>query len=182
MATPKVSATAIKRIWEGDGYRLFLSHKSQVKKRVSILKQKLRGYGVSAFVAHADIKPTLAWQDEIERALYSMDGLAALLTEYFHESDWTDQEVGFALGRHVPIISVNLGRSPYGFLGRIQALVSNWDAAAEDIVKLLIKHDVMFDAYLQAIRECGGYDNANMLARILPPHHGRPCARVCGRR
>jgi hypothetical protein len=111
---------------------------------------------------------TLAWQNEIESALYSMDALAALMTKDFHDSEWTDQEVGFALGRHVPTIPVRLGRNPYGFLGRIQALSSNWDNAAEEIVTLMIKYDGMLDAYLQAIRECGSYDNANLLARILP--------------
>ncbi len=28
-----------------------------------------------------------------------MDALAALLTTDFHDSNWTDQEVGFAIGR-----------------------------------------------------------------------------------
>jgi|GEM_PF-3243907 hypothetical protein len=168
MSMPKVSGKAIKRIWEDDGYRLFLSHKSEVSKEANRLKKQLSVYGVSAFVAHTSIRPTLAWQAEIENALYSMDGLAALMTKDFHESEWTDQEVGFALGRHVPTIPVRLGKNPYGFLGRIQALSSSWDTAAEDIVKLLIAYDVMFDAYLQAIRDCGSYDDANLLAGILP--------------
>jgi len=96
-----------------------------------------------------------------------MDALAALMTEDFHESEWTDQEVGFALGPHVPIIPLRLGQKPYVFLARIQALSCNWDNAAESIVKLLITYDGMFDAYLQAIRDCGSYDNANLLSKIL---------------
>src|SRR5258708_5233918 len=93
-----VSATAIARIWRGDGYRLFLSHKSEDKVEVGKLKKQFRKYGISAFVAHDDIEPTQAWQKEIERALLTMDGLAALMTRNFHNSDWTDQEIGFALG------------------------------------------------------------------------------------
>jgi hypothetical protein len=50
-----------------------------------------------------------------------MDGFVALLTTEFHDSDWTDQEVGYALARRVPIISVRMGRDPYGFLGKFQA-------------------------------------------------------------
>ena len=61
MKPPKVSAAAIKRNWEGDGYRLFLSHKSEVRKEVVRLKNKLKVYGVSAFVAHASIMPTQQW-------------------------------------------------------------------------------------------------------------------------
>ena len=97
-----------------------------------------------------------------------MDALAALMTEDFHKSNWTDQEVGFALGRHVPIIPVRLGQTPYGFLARVQALSCNWENAAERMVKLLITYDGMFDAYLQAIRDCDNYNDGNLLARILP--------------
>jgi hypothetical protein len=35
-------------------------------------------------------------QNEIETALESMDAFVALLTENFHESLWTDQEVGYS--------------------------------------------------------------------------------------
>lgn len=168
MKAPKVSAAAIKRIWEGDGYRLFLSHKSQVSKAVVRLKEKLKVYGVSAFVAHASIQPTRQWQDEIENGLRSMEALAALITKGFHDSDWTDQEVGFALGRSVPVIPVRLEQNPRGFLARIQALSCNWDDAARKIVELLIVHDGMFAAYVQAIRDCGSYNDANLLAEILP--------------
>jgi hypothetical protein len=143
-----------------------------VSKQAAELKKQLKIYGVSAFVAHTNIEPTQQWQDEIESALYSMGALAALMTEDFHESNWTDQEVGFALGRDVPIIPLQLGQNPYGFLARVQALSCTWDNAAEKIVKLLIKYDGMFAAYLQAIRDCPAYDNANLLAKILPSIEG----------
>ena len=86
------------------------------------LKDELAIFGVSCFVAHKDIQPTKAWQDEIERALANMDGFVALMTVDFHDSDWADQEVGFALARGVPIIAVRLGRNPYGFIGKFQGL------------------------------------------------------------
>ena len=105
------------------------------------LKDALRYYGISAFVAHEDIHPTKEWQDEIENALSTMDGFVALMTSGFHNSDWTDQEVGYALARAVPIIAMRLERDPYGFLGKFQALTSDWESAPEDIVKLLIKND-----------------------------------------
>ena len=55
-----------------------------------------------------------------------MDGFAALMTKNFHDSNWTDQEIGFALGRGVMVIAVNLGRNPYGFIGDMQALKTSW--------------------------------------------------------
>jgi len=163
-----VAPDSAKRIWGEDGYRLFLSHKSEVKKETAALKERLGLYGISAFVAHEDIRPTKAWQDEIENGLASMDAFATLLTEDFHDSDWTDQEVGFALARGVPVIAVQMGRLPYGFIGKFQALRADWDNAAEDIVKLLINHDRMFSTYVQALRKCPSWDTGNVLARILP--------------
>lgn len=111
-----------KRIWGAYPVRIFLSHKSSVKKSTSSLKVALAACGISAFVAHEDIEPTEEWHREIERALFSMDALVALLTEDYHDSNWTDQEVGVAMGRGVPLIAVRLGCDPYGLMGKSQAL------------------------------------------------------------
>jgi hypothetical protein len=157
-----------KRIWGTGGFRLFLSHKTEVKRQAAALKERLKLFGVSAFVAHEDIHPTRAWQDEIESALHSMDGFVAIMTDGFHDSLWTDQEVGFALMRGVPVIALRMGKDPYGFLGKFQALSTDWDDAPEGIVKLLINRDRMFSAYLQALRDCTGWDDGNVLSRILP--------------
>ncbi len=163
-----VAPDAIKRIWGDVGFRLFLSHKSEVKKETAALKEGLRLFGISCFVAHEDIHPTKAWQDEIENALASMDGFVALMTEDFHDSDWTDQEVGYAVAQGVPIIAVRLGKDPYGFIGKFQALSSTWIAVAEDIVKILIKNDQVLNVYIQALRNCPSWGSGNVLAKALP--------------
>lgn len=147
---------------------MFLSHKSEVKKETANIKDGLRLFGISCFVAHEDIHPTKVWQDEIENALASMDGFVALMTESFHDSDWTDQEVGYAVARGVPIIAVRLGKDPYGFIGKFQALSCTWLAAVEDIVKVLIKNDLMLNAYTHALRNCPNWDSGNVLAKVLP--------------
>ncbi|MEK6795715.1 MAG: toll/interleukin-1 receptor domain-containing protein [Spirochaetota bacterium] len=157
-----------KRIWNGEGYRVFLSHKSDVKKETAELKDQLCQFGISCFVAHKDITPTKKWQDEIENALASMDAFVALMTADFHDSDWTDQEVGFAFARNVPIVAVRLGKDPYGFIGKFQGLSSAWSTAAIDIVKVFIKHERMFLAYIQALRKCRNYDMGNTLSAALP--------------
>lgn len=168
LTTRTVAPDSVKRIWGADGFRLFLSHKSEVKRETGLLKERLGAYGISAFVAHEDIRPTKAWQDEIENGLSSMDAFVALLTEDFHDSEWTDQEVGFALARGVPVISVQIGRLPYGFIGKFQALRTDWDGAPLEIVKLLMHHDRMFSAYVGALRNCKNWDEGNVLARVLP--------------
>jgi|SRR5579872_5257021 len=114
---PNVQAT----FWKPDHFRLFLSHLAAHKKFAGELQQALERYGVTAFVAHKDINPTAEWQNEIELGLSTCDALVALLHPGFHESKWTDQEIGFVMGRPMPVFSVTLGETPYGFIGKTQA-------------------------------------------------------------
>ena len=163
-----IPPSVTKRIWDNDCFRVFLSHKAEVKKEAATLKDKLKLYGISCFVAHEDIHPTKEWQNEIENALHTMDSFVALLTEGFHDSLWTDQEVGFAFGRGVPIISVKLGKDPYGFIGKFQALSCTWETASTEISKIFIKKEPMLNAYIKAVQNCQGYDNGNQLSELLP--------------
>lgn len=164
----RVTDESQQRIWGETGYRIFLSHKTGVKKETAGLKEKLRTFGASCFVAHEDIHPTKAWQDEIENALTTMDAFVALLTEDFHDSLWTDQEVGFALGRGVPILAVKLGKDPYGFIGKFQALSCGWKEAPLGIAKLLATEPGMLDAYITAASQCPSFAVGNELAELLP--------------
>lgn len=142
-ALAKVAPVDVEHLWFPGMLRLFLSHVSAHKVGVSKLKWGLWKFGISSFVAHEDIEPTLEWQREIELALRSMHVLVALLTPDFHVSKWTDQEVGFALGKGVLVIPVRLGLEPYGFLGKVQGLAGTLDAPdslASGVVDLLLKN------------------------------------------
>ncbi|HZV62649.1 MAG TPA: toll/interleukin-1 receptor domain-containing protein [Methylophilaceae bacterium] len=128
--------------WEPFHFRLFLSHLSSFKKNTGLLQAALRRYGISAFVAHVDIEPTKEWLDEIEVGLQTMDALAAILMPGFKESNWTDQEVGVAVGRGVLIIPIIRGLNPYGFIAKYQGLHATGKTVADvasDIFRILIK-------------------------------------------
>lgn len=112
-------------------FRLFISHISKDKDKATRLKDCLAPYAISGFVAHEDILPTLEWQSEIERALYSMDAFIAIHTEGFSASFWTQQEVGFAVGRGAKIISFKMGEDPTGFISKHQALARRRRPAEE---------------------------------------------------
>jgi hypothetical protein len=108
--------------WE-DGYlRAFVSHLAESRGKVSRLKAALLSLGITAFIAHEDIQPSREWQREIEAALETMDFLIAFIEPNFANSEWTDQEIGYALGRRVEIIPVRVGRDPHGFIGKIQGV------------------------------------------------------------
>jgi len=107
--------------WRQGMLKLFITHLAAHRKFVAELQEALWDYGISGFVAHSDIEPTQEWQTEIETALATCDALVAFLHPDFHLSIWTDQEIGFAMGRGVPVFSVRFGQDPYGFIGRFQA-------------------------------------------------------------
>ncbi len=178
MIPASIPAQALHRIWGTEHVRVFLSHKSSVKEQTSRLKQSFARCGISAFVAHNDIEPTEEWQREIERALFSMDALVALLTKDFHDSDWTDQEVGVAIGRGVPLIAVKLGRDPYGLMGKGQAISGcSWedtDAIAAKIFRVLHKRlpdkSRLFECALSAYAASTGWgDSVWKIKNLLSP-------------
>ena len=110
------------QFWQTGALRLFVSHLARYRKFAGQLRDDLEQFGISAFVAHDDIEPTSEWQTQIELALATCDAMVALLHPAFHKSDWTDQEIGYAMGRGLLIATVRLGTDPYGFIGRFQAL------------------------------------------------------------
>ncbi len=139
----KPADAEVRHLWKEGFLRLFLSHVSAHKVAVARLKVELQCHGVSAFVAHEDITPSLEWQNEIELALRSMHALAPLLTPDFHPSNWADQEVGFALGKGVLVVPVRMGCDPYGFIGKVQGLSGSLEQPARVaslLVDVLLNH------------------------------------------
>ncbi|MEQ1739836.1 MAG: toll/interleukin-1 receptor domain-containing protein [Methyloglobulus sp.] len=129
-------------VWKAGQFKLFLSHLASFKAQTAKLQQVLRKYAISSFVAHEDIEPSKEWQIEIEAALHTMDAMAVLLMPGFKESNWCDQEVGFAVGRDVLIIPVRKGLDPYGFIGKyqgIQAVNKSVAQVAKEIFEVIIK-------------------------------------------
>lgn len=131
-------------MWEANHFKLFISHVSLQKDTAHGLKEALKQYQISTFVAHDDIEPTRQWQDEIEEALRSMDVLVALLTPGFHKSKWTDQEVGYAIGSGKLVIPLRLGADPHGFIGKFQGYTIKKDTPyttiAKDLFQTIARH------------------------------------------
>ncbi|HVA97436.1 MAG TPA: toll/interleukin-1 receptor domain-containing protein [Bacteroidia bacterium] len=129
--------------WKDGFFRLFISHLASEKENAELLKSKLKKYGITCFVAHSDIEPTKEWQMEIEFGLQTCDALVALMVNGFQNSNWTDQEIGFALGRELLILPVKMGKDPYGFIGKFQAITfkNNYDDLAANIFNLLLVNE-----------------------------------------
>lgn len=130
------------KMWEDTkNFKLFISHLAIHKDKATKLKKALEQYHIASFVAHEDINPTLLWQSEIERALNTMDAMICVHTKGFSESPWTQQEIGFGIGKNIKIMSLRMDEDPKGFISKHQAILRRGrDASgvAEEINAILI--------------------------------------------
>lgn len=124
-------------IWKPEYIRLFISHKDEHKKEATLLAKKLEAYGISSFVAHDTIEPLEKWQNTIIKGLQSMEVMLIFVTDGFFQSCWTNQEIGFALGKGVPIISLKLEKeAPQGFIQDTQAIICRLDSNQDTVSKI----------------------------------------------
>jgi hypothetical protein len=169
------SHVEVNRVWSTEWrFRLFLSHLAEHKIAVSKLSEELALFGIAAYVAHVSIRPTAEWQSEIELALQSMQALLALITPEFHASSWTDQEVGWSLGRGVLVVAARLGADPYGFMGRNQGLGGTLEqpkelakAVFETLLANPRSHGDVRRAYVRAFCESNSYRQTQLLCPYL---------------
>ncbi len=129
----------MERIWGAQhqqGKLVFLSHRASYRREVSEVRHALEGRGLSCFVAHEDIMPSLSWQSEILNALNTMNVFVGFVTDDFHQGGgWPDQEIGYAHKREVPRVFVKLGKAdPAGMVATEQALSTDWAHAADRIL------------------------------------------------
>jgi TIR domain len=131
------------QFWHKNFVRLFISHRDNHKKEAHELRDALEQYGISSFVAHDTIEPMSTWQVEIVKALQTMEVMLCFVTDDFDSSVWTNQEVGFALGRRTPIVSLKLqSKSPPGFIASEQALrgsIAEVSKSAAKVAELIAK-------------------------------------------
>lgn len=166
--------------WKRGMVRLFISHKDRHKGKANALASALEGYGISSFVAHDTIEPTREWRREIMKGLETMEAMLVFLTDDFHESPFTNQEVGYALGASKPIISLKLEkRDPPGFIGHEQALrgsINDLAACARGLYPLIGqaigKSNRLNDGLIAAFASAANFDQArdrfDALASAIP--------------
>jgi len=107
-------------IWKPGMVRAFVSHLALHREFASRVSTELETHGISGFVAHDHILVTHEWQTEIERALSSAEVFVGLVHPDSSTSYWMQQEVGWAMGRGIPIFMVRLGADPIGFPAKYQ--------------------------------------------------------------
>lgn len=149
-----IGASLPPKHWEATShFRLFISHISADKENAKRLRDCLLSHAISGFVAHEDIMPTREWEQELLRGLHTMDAFLAMHTIGFAASNWTQQEIGFAVCRGVKIISFKMGEDPTGFLSQRQALLRKGrtaEAVAKEIANILADDPITRDRLASA--------------------------------
>jgi len=103
-------ASSITGLWGSNPVRVFISHIHDSAEMVGRLKIALETqFGIDAFVAHADIAPSASWRESIKHALDTCHICVAVLDVGFHESQWCDQEIGWAMSRRIPVVPIRHG-------------------------------------------------------------------------
>lgn len=139
---PQISPDSLP-IWKRGLVRVFISHRDGRKADAHTLAEALEPFGFTSFVAHDTIPANEEWRRVIVGGLETMEVMLAFLTDDFEESIWTMQEVGYALGKGVPCVSLKLERrDPPGFISHTQALrgsLTDLHTAARKLAPLLAK-------------------------------------------
>lgn len=167
--------------WGTQPVRVFLSHKYEDRLFVASVKKILGDrYGIDAFVAHDDIEPSKRWRDVIKAGLATCDGLIAVLHPDFHASQWCDQEVGWALGRNIPVAAVRRDtatRTPDGFMEEHQDITlgashgsGEWFLAQQIFLMVLNDartHEKGLRALAEAFVNSFNYNNTRVLWTLI---------------
>lgn len=142
-------------VWPIKGLRLFISHRDEQRANLALLAAELQRYGIAAFLAHDAIVAGRDWRGELLRGLSSMHALLAYCSPNFADSDWTAQEVGFAFGKEVLVVSVLAGENPTGFLERWQGIrgVVNSEETARDMAESVFEMLAAADAAKEPLSE-----------------------------
>lgn len=107
---------------EPDPLFLFGSHLSSQRAFVGQVEAALGQYGITLFVAHDSIPIDAEWEPEIAEALRTCDAGAVFVHQGLHDSYYCMQEVGWLLGRDIPIARLLFDDAPKGLLGSRQGI------------------------------------------------------------
>lgn len=144
---PKDDEVAL--IWDLNKIRFFISHRDRHKADAKKLGNELKKYGISSFVAHDSIQAMSTWKYEIMKALQTMDACLCFITSDFYESEWTNQEVGFALARGIPIYLYSVDKSdPKGFKFDTQAIKSGFSELVNCIKKDFSNNEIFKRSFI----------------------------------
>lgn len=140
----------VSHIWTSGKIRFFISHRDIHKVAAKELGASLDKYGITSFVAHDSIQSMSVWKHEILKALHTMDACVCYITKDFYESEWTNQEVGYAVAKGVPVYLYSVDKTdPKGFKLDIQAIKTGLPELLSCIKRDFSKNSIFKNSFIQ---------------------------------
>lgn len=154
---------------------IFLSHANKDKKIAKNLADELSNYGLKIFVAHEDIKVGDKWESSLFNKIKDCDLFVALLSENFHNAQYTDHEVGIAYGLNKLIFPIRIDNTmPYGFMSKFQAKKISPEIDQNEVTNVFFtmvskseKGIEMIDKMIEEFEDSNSFARANYNASIL---------------
>jgi hypothetical protein len=176
---PAVDESKVTAIWRQGLVRVFISHRNRYKGEAQRLADALDTFGFTCFVAHDTIPANEEWRKMIITGLETMDVMLACITDGFKQSEWTMQEIGYALGRGIPVISYKLElEDPPGFISHMQALRGNLESPTRHTNELFGlafggygKQGADAGRHRYGLRPVGEFHRSDRAARRHAPHN-----------
>ncbi len=155
--------------------RVFISYSNKDNEVARLIKREFDNYEIRAFLAHEDIEVGQEWRGIILENLKKSNIFVAILSENFINSEWTNQEVGFAICKGDLIVTVSIdGTGLYGFLEMFQALR---EFESRDLTNPFVCQDLVLEILkISATKEDLRDDLKDSLIRRLAKRnkYGRP--------
>ena len=114
----------------------FLSYADKDKHCAHSIKEGLEKLGIELFVSHDDMHTGQNWADHIIGKITSCECFIQLITESYHEANYTEQEAGIALALKKDIFPITTDNTvPIGFTQTRQC--EKFDLQEPDYLKLM---------------------------------------------
>lgn len=154
---------------------LFASHVSEHQEFVEDVRDQLARFGVDLFVASHSIDPETEWAEKIEIGLDAAHAGVAFLHPGFSSRPYCQQEVGWLLGRRVPVYRFRFGEDPPAMLDSRQgADAAGWTAEriADEVLQRVLE-DSNLGSHLRtslcgALRDSTSFRLTDRLWDVLP--------------
>jgi len=152
----------------------FLSHAHEDRLVARKLADELKKIAISAFVAHEDIKLGDEWESALLERIKNCELFIAILSENFHQADYTDQEVGIAHGLGKIILPLSVDKTmPYGFLTKFQAKKISPEIDGDEVSKIFAEYvpkaskTRVEDRLIYSLINSNSFSEASYYAKIL---------------
>ena len=154
---------------------VFLSYGKEDANAAAIVHEGLKNIGIDCFFAPVDLPIGQDFRIKLMEKIKSCTTFVVLISQNYHISVYTDQELGIALGLDKHIIPICLDETiPYGFLDSIQCICCSGASVSTQMEKLeeaILQYTgyekTQVDFYIEHIRVSSSWEEAGFWAQKI---------------